>query len=467
MEINRLNRGELVYELRIRGVVHSGTVDNMRCILRDLTKVEKAGQLIKPEHPYAFAEDIVAVRDKITEVEGLIGSFVDDRDSSEYKKIQAKTKHLLGRVQNVKAQSEEEVQQRSDCLVATFKLMDDIDAKLTDGGISTLDASLVEDEPENLAASTIINNQPQIQLHGDPRASSVSNNPPQIRLHDDPRSSHLPASTPSPPIQDNGKPLQIVKWNLKFSGEPKEMSLSAFLQRVSELSFARKVSEDELYRSALDLFTGKALMYYRANRHRVTNWNSLVALLRAQFQPRDYDDKLKEEIKHRTQAPGESIGLYIAAMESLYSRLTDLVPEAEQVKTIRKNLLPYYQTSLGLQVIDSIETLLSLCRGLEETKSNIENYIPPRSARNVQFLEPDLAYVDAGIVEPNSANVDQEYVATMRPNGRVMKCFNCQGIGHRFSECSKPRNKFCYKCGQVNVTVRTCSKCNRTGISGN
>lgn len=63
------------------------------------------------------------------------------------------------------------------------------------------------------------------------------------------------------------------------------------MERVDELRSARRISQDELFRSAVDLFTGPALIWYRSIRSTVDCWEALEAV-RRDFFPGDYDDEL-------------------------------------------------------------------------------------------------------------------------------------------------------------------------------
>jgi hypothetical protein len=128
-----------------------------------------------------------------------------------------------------------------------------------------------------------------------------------------------PRAASSPTVQ-RPPSVPISKWNVKYSGDDRDMSLSAFLARVEELMVARHATKQDLFDCAIDLFSGKALIWYRANRKNATDWNSLVTLLRGQFQPADYNDRLFDEIRQRTQGSDETIGLYLAVMDSLFDR---------------------------------------------------------------------------------------------------------------------------------------------------
>lgn len=67
--------------------------------------------------------------------------------------------------------------------------------------------------------------------------------------------------------------VPVERWGLKFNGET---SVVAFLERVQELSIARHVSPQELWESALDLFEGTALIWFRGIRKHHYSWKSLA-----------------------------------------------------------------------------------------------------------------------------------------------------------------------------------------------
>ncbi|KAG5888969.1 hypothetical protein JTB14_002554 [Gonioctena quinquepunctata] len=70
VEVNRLEKEELSYELDIRGITGLTTVDSMRKSLRNLLKLEKAGtSLTFPSYPFTFDEDSVYIERKISEIE--------------------------------------------------------------------------------------------------------------------------------------------------------------------------------------------------------------------------------------------------------------------------------------------------------------------------------------------------------------------------------------------------------------
>lgn len=257
------------------------------------------------------------------------------------------------------------------------------------------------------------------------------------------------------------KSVPVMKWNISFSGEIKDMSVTAFLERIEELAIARHVSRQELFNSAIDLFKGKALVWYRANRTSFNDWDTFAKEMKKQFQPYDYDEKLYDEIKRRTQGSDELIGIYLSVVSNLFSRLSLKIPEATKLKILLKNIAPFFQLNLGLVEINSIDELKTMCLKLEARKSCIDNFSLPSRRKN-DVLEPDLSYV---------SSIPESSTPQTQPSDAIaaVKCWNCDKIGHRSATCEMPKRKHCYRCGTPNVTVRTCTKCSRavTDNSGN
>ncbi|KAL3273369.1 hypothetical protein HHI36_014817 [Cryptolaemus montrouzieri] len=142
--------------------------------------------------------------------------------------------------------------------------------------------------------------------------------------------------------------------------DSKDMSVSAFLEHVEELSCSKHVTK-------LELFDSK------------------------QFQPYDYDDRLFEEAKRRTQGENENIGIYVACMTNLFSRSSITVPKSAQLKIMLRHLNPFFQLHLGLTEVTSIDYLIELCNKLKMKRHSVESYSNPLSRK--PHLEPYLAYV--------------------------------------------------------------------------
>lgn len=429
VEINRLSQDELEYELQIRGAAGTGTVDEMRRILRRMKKLATSSSFVMPKHPFTFAQDVAGIKSKLAEVKTLVNDFAESRQSSAYKKISSKLAFLQGRINRSVPSSPEETAQRSKLLVEAVELSSSVSSKAktfertsTAANVGLLDLSLLMPSVNSGTDS-------------DSDSSSVS----------------APVVARVPP-----KPVPVSAWGLKFSGSPKELSLSAFIERVNELKMARHSSDEILFRSAVDLFTGNALIWYRANKAKFSSWSELMDGLRTDFQTPSYDENLYLEITQRTQGATETMGLYVSVMKNLFSRLSVKVSESAQLRVIMRNIHPFYQSQLGLIDVTSCEQLLKLSRQLEARRARIESFVPPPNHGKV--MEPDLAYVGTSQVTNVSAVEPPK-----QGSSSSMKCWNCGQKGHRYSQCKRPRKRHCFSCGKPNVTTLTCPTCSGKG----
>lgn len=429
MQVNRLSQDELVYELRIRGIA-SGTVDEMRHALAMAIRLEKSGDSVKyPAYPFTEAEDVKAVDDKLKEVEHPISSFSEASTSSNFLKFQSKLSHVFHRIDNIP----EECVERPQLLSRALTLMDALLRRAED--VDKRQATPVQ-------LSLMVPNQPQQNV-----------TPP---LH--PRCTSSPVRSTSLNPADDFKPVPPSKWNLTFTGDKRGLSLSAFLERVEELRVARHVSKETLLECGIDLFSGRAYQFYLAYRNQVSTWDEFLSLLREEYLTPNYNEKLFDEIRKRTQGPDESIGIYIAVMLGYFNRLTCTVSEETKLRVIMRNLSPFYQNHLALVEVNSILELRQLGKRLEAQKESVENFVAP--GRRSHVMETDLAYVQSCSSVGSRENLVVPQQASVTPKGII--CYRCHKPGHKAIGCPVKRNIFCFRCKKEGVTVKTCPDCSRS-----
>lgn len=440
--INHLKKDELIYELGIRGVMcdDTKTVEELRCCLRPILKLEKANTSFSyPDYSFDVDAELQIVSDKSEELSSLIVRFKSGVLKQSPEILKSRLHHLLNRLDKMPIASlaKEKVQQRSDLLARVLGLLDSLDTP-------------TQPDEATVPGDTAVGLESIFAARVGQNYMSDSEDAPEIVSPPAHNSTGI-----SPIVSHSSQPVQ--KWNLKFTGDPKGISVHNFLERVDELRLARNVSEQQLIESAIDLFGGKALLWYRSNKQRVSDWQSLSRLLVKHYEPPDYRDRLFEEIISRTQDPSESFVEYYSCMLSMFRRYGS-VAEDIQLRIISKNLAPFY--TMQLPTVTSLANLEDECLKLEQRKYRVDNYRPPLRRRNAS-VEPDFAFVGVG----SSTNYD----SSTRPmvnsveNASRLKCYNCDQLGHAFRECSAPRRVFCYKCGRLNVTVRRCPNCSGSG----
>nr|CAI5831345.1 unnamed protein product [Callosobruchus analis] len=268
--------------------------------------------------------------------------------------------------------------------------------------------------------------------------------------------------------------VDVGRWNVKFNGRN---SVTDFLERIEELRISRGVSKERLFQSAAELFTHDALLWYRTAQ--VSSWDELCTQLKQMFQPYDYEYSLWDEIRRRTQGAQEHVGNYIVVMENLFRKLPTPVSESTKRNLIMRNLLPSFQTQLALHPVNSVSQLMTLARSIEEAVQRAQKYQPPpTSARGL--LEPELRYRRTegfpqyanplSAVPPSNSQSDVPSDLGENQSSRIpivaavsnaSKCWNCGSTQHKFRSCPDPRKRFCFKCGQPNVTLAHCPSCRK------
>lgn len=443
LDVDRLVKAELQYELSIRGVTVEDNVATLRKALRKAVKSEAASSILSYISPFSFEDDYKAINNSIENLQTLL------ENCSFGKRVQAvetKIVHIVGRIKNSQPGNDCQIKSREELLSTMDEVIENYEMELKrfSGPSEESMTSMLEIGSLRIGSPEV----PIIESSGLPAAT-----PAVVTVS--------PISKVSIPVS-LGKPIPLVKWGISFTGD-KSQSVNSFLERVGELRVARNVSEVQLLREAFDLFKEKALVWFRANRDDFSSWKELETALREEYLPPDYDEVLLKEIERRTQGHNESLGIYVAVMKNMFSRLNEKLSEVRQLKIMRRNLTPFFQTHLGLTDITTVRELIRYGKIVEEKRVNIENYVPP--SRKKSDIEPDLAFLDT---RSNLATIESvpypshSYTPRSRDVGRnkVSVCWNCQSPRHLARECTVPQTRnYCYLCGEPNFTSRSCPKC--------
>lgn len=435
--INRLDRDELEYELKVRGI-GAGTVDEMRHRLSLAIRYEKSGDSLRyPPYPFTFAEDSDVVEKKCGEVKDLIEALDANAGSSEATKIGTKISHLMGRIDRMVPNTSDEAEKREELVTMALTLLDQLEIRV--------------DKLENMARNIDVPVSLNL-LEGRLEAQNFQEN-----IQGVPRSSLR---------EDTGESVQCKmipphKWGIeKFNGTNKSISITAFFEKVEELSMARNVSKSVLFESGFDLFSDKAYQFYKDCRTRIQSWDELVEEFRQEYLPAYHNDVLFEELKKRTQHPSETIGVYLAVMAGYFGRLRCPISEGAKLSIIMKNLHPYYQDRLREPLPKTINDLRSACRRIEATRDSINNYAEPSSSRRTNVLERDLAYVEiSDESDCRQTRLDSTLGSDMQQPQKQTVCWNCNQEGHKAIGCTRPKRIYCYGCKQKGVTKKDCQKC--------
>lgn len=442
MQINRLDKDELEYELKIRGV-GLGNCEEMRRRLSSALQMEKDGNSFKyPTYPFSFEEDSEAVEKKLDDMVEMVERFNNAKNSGEAQKLHTKFSHVFGRLDNMDTDGDSNAQDKKSSLLAlALSLLDKFILKIA--------------EFEKKASQPV---PPKLNL----LESQIGPHTFQEGLNNVSRSSALDDVVQSRTAVNTGATSKMIpphKWDIKkFSGDARGMSINAFFERVEELRLARNVSKEILLDAGIDLFSDKAYQFYKDCRTRVNDWDALVEEFRAEYLSANHNDTLFEELQRRTQHPSETIGVYLAVMSSYFNRLGCPISEAAKLSIVLKNLHPFYQDRLRDPLPTTMSELRSVCRRMEARRDVMNSYVEPSSRRG-NVLEKDLAFIEV----TEDLSTLEVTPAQVRGKGKEVVCFKCKMPGHRAIGCARPGNKFCFKCNREGYTVRNCPNCAKQG----
>lgn len=449
-QVNHLRQNELDYELAIRDLSTDRVVADKRKILkRALAKeVDKPDALVNlAKYKVNYDEESSAISDTLEAICTAIVDFEGHSTDSVFKTIKSRINHVAGRIRRMK------IPVTNSDVASKFQK----ESKVT---CFQLEADLLEKAE---VAS------------GDPNASFSLNSGPVINV-------------PAPSVTYIPKSSSVSKWSVHFDGNPK--TVFSFIERVTELALSRKVSDQDLFNSAVELFVGDAFVWFRSVKNVVTDWDSLVARLKSDFLPPNTEDDLWNQIKARKQKKHESITIFIAQIENLFKRLSKSPAEPTKVKHIRQNLLPVFINQLALVEINTVSELIKLCKKLEEAM-HIQNNVScvfeispspvetVSNSGNHSFVQKTSA-VDSRKIYPNKYtprkrngsvnknsfvptvenNIVQNNAASLSVN-KSISCWNCLQPNHTYSTCRVKRKIFCYKCGHRDVKVSNCPVCSK------
>lgn len=189
------------------------------------------------------------------------------------------------------------------------------------------------------------------------------------------------------------------------------------------------------------------------------------------YLPSDYINRIDDEIRARTQGADETIREFEIALRTLMRRHGGF-SEEKQVDILYRNLRPEYKSYIKKRDFANIAELISLGVEYELLNKEAKLFRPPPKLS--QSFSTDTAYhgkfeTKSVTHSSNSAELIDKgsgrgnYAEGPRYQTEDKNCWNCKGRGHVYNQCRRPRQKFCFGCGKINVTKRECENCRNPG----
>ncbi|XP_047523334.1 uncharacterized protein LOC125061777 [Pieris napi] len=379
MDPQYLLKDEVEFELACRGYVQpGGFASALRLILRKMMFVEQSQEVsyeIKLPSGYIKNpnKDLDVCSNKLDTILRYISELNEKPDKQLYKRLVSRLSHIVNRLNLMEPLDEIDKDKRTVLIDKAIVLLSELenkdeiedDDKITSEMKELLHKSIGEDskkvlnEIDNDCPSTSIGEHKTTLPNNDNIA--LLNQQKRVSFgHDIFEEGHLSDKFINLPLnstsrEDNNtirknKLVPISQWGVYISGDGK-FSVNAFIERVFELKDARNATDEDLWRHAIDFFKGDALIWFRANREYIRNWEELVSILKRTFQSPFYQEELLAEARSRTQGSNESVLIFVSVMQNLFNRLPIKITEREKISVIVKNLQPYFQRAVCRDLI--------------------------------------------------------------------------------------------------------------------
>lgn len=359
-----LNKSELQYEVTIRA---EKPTDNVSSLREQITKLSHISPERITSSPIPLNDDLAQIGDTLGYIEEKIISIESTGDRSNLKKIETFINHVYYRLERLKVlplliEECSNVRSRFYILEKRFETLT-LDSVTEDILVDIHEPSITQ-TPAHQA----------LQISQDlptPHVASIS--------HDIPSNSQtIPISEAYPLFKDLSASHNLAKELKTFSFNGKTCPRS-FLQKLEEFRISRNISEEKLCRHAFEIFVGDALHWFRFqyNRNSTLTWRDIHNLLIKDFGTHDYDYKLLEAIRNRTQGASETIIVYVSIMFGMFSRLSKKLNESEQLEILLHNVRPCYSVFIALKDVKTIDSLISTCQTYEHFSERDRDFHEP------------------------------------------------------------------------------------------
>lgn len=306
------------------------------------------------------------------------------------------------------------------------------------------------------------------------------------------------------------KRIPVYEWRIKYDGKDQGRRLAEFLKEVKMRRKSEEISEKELFRAAIHLFSGRAKDWFMEgfeNRD-FRNWHELMRELKREFLPPDLDFQIEVQATSRRQARGEKFVDYLHGMQKLFQSMTRTISDRRKFEIIWRNMRFDYKNAMTGAGIKSLAELKKYGRIIDENNWNMFQKPPDVSNRPRISQVNEIFSNNSNKSTNGSANntfntkvytkskpkdeIRDNYKGAEEKTGEreekkervqntmegsakgtlqslaaqykrppIGTCYNCSKMGHHYGECPEDRRKFCRLCGFSDVYTSHCPCCQK------
>ncbi|XP_055584991.1 uncharacterized protein LOC129737854 [Uranotaenia lowii] len=169
------------------------------------------------------------------------------------------------------------------------------------------------------------------------------------------------------PPPRRGRP--VSDWNLWYDGKDNGQGLMRFIREIEFTANSENMSQQELFRSAINLFRGPAKTWFMSGieNEEFASWKQLVREMKNEFLSPDHDHVSEMRAIARKQGPKEKFQNYLIEMQKIFNGFTKSVSEKRKFQIIFRNMRSDYRGYAIASKIDNLADLKTFGRQLDAT----------------------------------------------------------------------------------------------------
>lgn len=240
----------------------------------------------------------------------------------------------------------------------------------------------------------------------------------------------------------------ISRWNLRFDGDKKKMSVNQFIFRVSKLQQSYGYSEDQIFDNFHLLIEGQVQNWYwnYSSSHPFLNYHELLNALKIHYGSSESEFELNRKLNEVRQRETDSFEYFYNEVLRRNALLQTAKSDSELAQIVIHNVKPSIRQMIfnPLNETKTLDEIVSLCKSAENLIKNNINCPKPRPSineiENTETICSQCNSIDAFDKNPRHR---EEY-----------QCKNCALLKH-------PRREtlHCFKCGLDNTISSDCPRC--------
>lgn len=280
---------------------------------------------------------------------------------------------------------------------------------------------------------------------------------------------------------------RIEKWKLRFTGEPRSMPIENFLYKAKKLADREGVSREVLLRDIHMLLEGAASDWFFTFVDDLDTWEVFETNIVYRFGNPNKDQGIRTKIHERKQLRGEPFIAFVTEIEKLNKMLSRPLSTRRKFEVIWDNMRQHYRSKISIVEVKDLQHLTRLNYRIDAADPQLQyqqTELPAR--RSINQIEAEGSDYDSDQSAPinairgrfgreNRQNQREGHEGrSSQPSSQLQQperaahqpvaattCWNCQGQGHGWRQCNRPKIVFCYGCGNLGRTTRNCERCAR------